>query len=114
MDPSKVKATVKWLSPTNVAEVHSFHGLATFYRRSICKFSSIVFSLTNCLKNDRFKWNTEEEDSFCLLKSKIVSASILVLPNFEKVFKVEIDACLIDIGAVWYKKANRLNFSGRN
>lgn len=45
-------------------------------------------------------WESEEEASFPLIKSKIVLAPILILPNFDKVFGVETDACLIGIVVV--------------
>jgi len=33
VDPGKIKATTDWLIPQNVSDIHSFMGLAGYYRR---------------------------------------------------------------------------------
>ena len=39
VDPSKVEAVVDWARPTNVSEVRTFLGLASYYRRFVEGFS---------------------------------------------------------------------------
>ena len=47
-----------------------------------------------------FKWGEEKENAFSLLKSKLISAPLLSLLDFNKAFEIEYDASGIGIGVV--------------
>nr|GEY30148.1 putative reverse transcriptase domain-containing protein [Tanacetum cinerariifolium] len=99
-DESKVAAVQEWPTPTTITEVQSFHGLASFYRRFIPNFRSIMAPLTNCMKGKSFVWTEEVELAFQVVKEKITTALILVLPDFSKVFELHTDASKVAIGGV--------------
>jgi hypothetical protein len=101
MDEAKVKAIQEWPTPKSITDVRSFHGLASFYRRFVKDFSTIASPLTEIVKKVMgFKWGEGQENAFSLLKSKLISAPLLSLRDFNKALKIECDVSRICIEAI--------------
>ncbi|GJW39248.1 zf-CCHC domain-containing protein [Tanacetum coccineum] len=53
--------------------------------------------LTDCMKGKSFVWMEETESAFQVVKEKLTTALIMVLPNFSKVFKLHTNASKVPI-----------------
>ena len=109
-DPVKVKAVVEWTQPSNRTELRQFLGFAGFYRRFIRGFSKVaapLHALTSTLRP--FKWTPEAETAFKDLKERFVTAPVLVHPNPDLPFIVEVDASDSGIGAVLSQRSETDN-----
>jgi hypothetical protein len=101
VDPSKVKDVLSWKTPQNVSDIRSFLGLAGYYRRFIEEFSKISKPIIELLaKDNTFEWMPRHETSFQELKKRLTTASVLTMPNMEKLFSIYCDTSSQGLGCV--------------
>ena len=96
----------------NVSQVRSFNGLAGFYRRFVKDFSTIAAPLNDLTKKGvEFVWWVAQDIAFNTFENKLISAPLLMLPNFHKKIEIECDASGLGIGGVLMQdKKNYLFF----
>jgi hypothetical protein len=76
-----------------MTEIHSFLGLAGYYRRFIENFSKIAKLMTKLLKsNTPYVWSDKCEAIFQELKTRLTTTPVLTLPDGSKDFVVYCDA----------------------
>jgi hypothetical protein len=61
-------------------------------------------------KGALFVWTPSHQQAFEALKSSLVSAPVLALPNFTKPFQLQTDACDTGVGAVLLQDGHPLAF----
>ena len=111
VDKAKVETIEKLQYPTNVKEIRSFLGHAGFYRRFIKDFSKISKPLCKLLEKDSpFDFTNECKLAFDRLKEALVSAPIVVSPDWNLPFELMCDASDHALGAVLgQRKENKLH-----
>jgi len=98
-DPSN--AVENFSASKKIKDVQSFLGLAGYYRKFIENFSKIAKFLPKLIKKgDKFNWTAEQQNSFQLLKEKLITASVLNYPDFQQEFLITTDTSDFAIGPV--------------
>lgn len=114
-DLTKIEAVAAWPTPTSVKEVRQFLGLAGYYCRFVRHFGMLACPLFKLLKNGTlFVWTKNTEQSFQLLKNRLISSPVLAVPNFKKQYTVETDACDTGIGAVLQQEEHPIAFMSKS
>ncbi|KAG2213622.1 hypothetical protein INT45_010121 [Circinella minor] len=101
----KVQAIQNWPVCKNVQEVRQFIGLASHYRRWIRGFSSLSSVLTDLTKGTGIKkrsitWTPECQAAFEEIKARLCDAPVLIAPNPEKPYIIEVDSSDFAVGGV--------------
>jgi len=83
-DPQKTSAVRDWPVPSNVTELRSFLGLASYYRRFVAEFAQLAEPLFRLTKaKAKFEWGPDQESAFSKLKQRLVEPPVLAYPNFD-------------------------------
>ncbi|KAL4388517.1 hypothetical protein GQ457_09G015730 [Hibiscus cannabinus] len=103
VDKAKVEVIEKLPPPTTVKGIRSFLGHARFYRRFIKDFSKISKPLCNLLQqNQPFVFYEDCQGAFKELKKKLISAPIVVPPDWTSPFELMCDASDYAVRAASY------------
>ncbi len=102
MDQRKVEAIRDWPQPATVKELQRFLGFGNFYRRFIHNYSLFSSPFTSLLKGrpKSLSWSSSALEAFQRLQEAFQTAPILVHPNPDLPFVVEVDTFSTGVGAV--------------
>lgn len=100
VNPEKAEVIRTWPKPKSLSELRSFIGLLQFFRRFMKGFSARASPLTSLTKKGMGmdKWGDTCEAAFEDLKGALLTAPILIPPNWSKPFRCHVDASNKAIG----------------
>lgn len=108
VDPDRTAKIRNWPIPSNVQQLRSFLGLASYYRRFVSGFSKIAKPLhaLTCKGDEKVgkmrplsDWSEEADIAFKALKQALCEAPVLGFPDFNHDFVLKVDASLKGLGA---------------
>ncbi|KAK8554077.1 hypothetical protein V6N12_031055 [Hibiscus sabdariffa] len=109
VDKAKVEVIEKLPPPTNVKGIRSFLGHVGFYRRFIKEFSKISKPLCNLLQqNQPFVFDGECQSAFEELKMELISAPVVVPPDWTSPFELMCDASNHAVGTALRHRRGKL------
>jgi hypothetical protein len=109
LDPAKIVVIVNLPPPKIVRQLRATLRHAGYYKKFIKGYAQITSTMENLLRKDtKFQWNDKCQHSLDTLKEKMVTASILVFPYWEKTFHVHVD-CSVPKAEPYCKSCSERN-----
>ena len=101
----------KYVGHAGIPDARAFCRLAGHYRRFIKGFTNIAHPLYNVLgkevKMGPVDLPPKAQEAMAILKGKVQTVPVLVFPDFEKPFLLEMDASKEGLGAVLSQKQSK-------
>ena len=114
VDPEKVEAVMSWGRPKSVFGIHSFLGLAGYYRRFIKNFSLLAAPMTRFTrKGVKFEWDDLCKKAFQELKRRLTSTPILIVPEQGQRYTMYCDASRDGLGCVLMQSGRVVAYGSR-
>ena len=107
---AKVDSIHLFPRPETKKQVKSFLGLVGYYRRFIHNFSekaAALSDLTQKRQPSKVKWSSQCEEAFQMLKRALMNEPVVKLPDFSRLFIVQVDASERGLGAIRWVKIPR-------
>ena len=104
LDPARVDSLVNILPPKNFKALKSLLGSFAFVRGWLADASTTSAPLTDLLsesaKKRGFCWGQEQDDALAKLKLLVSTAPTLAKPDYNRPFRIYVDASDVGVGAV--------------
>ena len=82
--PKNLEKIREWPPPKDVTGVRAYLGLLNYYRSHIQGFAHLAEPLTDLLRKDiTFEWTDACQNSFLVLRDKLLTGSAISYPDFE-------------------------------
>jgi hypothetical protein len=92
LDLRKIATIQHFAKPKTTTNVKAFLGLTRYYRRFVARYAKIVEPLFALTKKDyKFLWTPICQKTFIALKRRLVEAHVLVRPNFNRPFILDVN-----------------------
>jgi hypothetical protein len=115
---SKLEAIQQIKPPKTLKQLCSLLGLIDYYHNIWKQRSHILFPLTESTKAPRgsksFKWEEAQDKAFQEIKKLISKNTMLIFPDFNKVFEIHTDASDYQIGSVISQDQKPIAFYSKN
>jgi len=101
IEKEKVEGVTNWPTSQCVKDIQKFLKLANYYWRFVKDFTKIAKPLHQLVrKNEKWKWEKEQEEAFTKLKEIFMTEPVLAAPDLDKEIRVEADASDYVMGGV--------------
>ena len=104
VDQNKIAAVMDKPIPSNTQEMQQFLGFASYYRSHLPDYGKVSRCLSKLTsKSVAFEMTTERIHACQEIKRMLTTAPVLLQPDYEKPFKLYVDASFEGLGAALHR-----------